>query len=166
MNINKETLKLLADIQDIHNNAENAYEEMLKDYRKEQSILGKQKAELLIKTFEEKPLSEIKIRYDDEPMNKTVIEINNDIFLYRPNTDNLFYITNLNERIEIKLNRFVDEGFCDFLRKVTNYIILKKDIEGWEEDTKKKKKDRLLFRIMNGRHNMRNSYNRRQTYAR
>lgn len=156
MNINKETLKLLAEIQDIHSNAEKDYEEMLEDYREELSILGKQKAELLIKTFEEKPLSEIdaeiveeKIRCDELVLK---IKINNNIFhiqdhfTYRNTADVIYIFDTVEEKISIGISKFIDNEFLEFLYEVKEYFLSKSSIEYWEEDTRKKKRCMFMMK--------------------
>lgn len=159
MNINKETFKLLAEIQNIHSNAEKAYEEMLEDYREEQLILGKQKAELLIKTFEEKPLSEIeaeiveeKIRCDELVLK---IKINNNIFhiknhsSYRNTADVIYIFDTVEEKISIGISKFIDNEFLEFLYEVKEYFLSKSNIEYWEEDTRKKKLYMLIMKYFN-----------------
>lgn len=172
MNINKETLKLLAEIQDIHSNAENAYEEMLSDYAKEQSILGKQKAKLLIKTFEEKPLSEIDTDIDINGQYILVIRIGNNTFYIKDNwkyqsvVDVQYLFNTGEETIYINIDSFLTDEFIQLLNEVKEYTIKKKDMIAWEENTKKKKEEILLLRIINGRHDIKKSYNRRCDYAR
>lgn len=157
MNINKETLKLLAEMQDICSNTEKAYEEMLEDMEKEYSILGKQKAELLIKTFEEKPLSEIeaeiveeKIRCDELILK---IKINNNIFhiqdhfTYKNTADVIYIFDIVEEKISIGISKFIDNKFLEFLYEVKEYFLSKSNIEYWEEDTRKKK--RYMFMMKN-----------------
>lgn len=159
MNINKETLKLLAEMQDICSNAEKAYKEMLEDYKKEYSILGKQKAELLIKTFEEKPLSEIdaeiveeKIRCDELILK---IKINNNIFhiqdhlTYRNTADVIYMFNTVEEKISIGISKFIDNEFLEFLYEVKEYFLSKSSIEYWEEDTRKKKRYMLMMKYFN-----------------
>lgn len=159
MNINKETLKLLAEMRDICSNTEKAYEEMLEDYKKEYSILGKQKAELLIKTFEEKPLSEIeaeiveeRIRCDELILK---IKINNNIFhiqdhfTYRNTADVIYIFDTVEEKISIGISKFIDNEFLEFLYEVKEYFLSKSSIEYWEEDTRKKKRYMLMMKYFN-----------------
>lgn len=167
MNINKETIKLLEDIEDVYRNAENAHKEMIRDYKKEQSILGEQKAEILIKTFEEKSLNDIKTEILINGNYSLEIRIDNDIFYvkdnlkYRFKTDVVYLFDTGEEIIYIDIDGFLTEEFMKLLQEVKEYIVKKELVNAWEKDIKKKKENTLLLRIINGRHNMKNSYNRR-----